>query len=664
MPNRLARETSPYLLQHRDNPVDWYPWGAEALERAKKEDRPILLSVGYSACHWCHVMERESFEDAETAAYMNEHFVNVKVDREERPDVDAIYMEAVQSMTGQGGWPMTVFLDPEGVPFYGGTYFPPDEGRGMPSFRMVMEAIVDAFERKREEIRERAAGTRERLGAVGAIEPSPEPPEAAQLEESVERLRAAADPQRGGFGTAPKFPPASALELLLARSEHETVERTLDAMLAGGIYDQLGGGFARYSVDAHWLVPHFEKMLYDNALLARAYLHGWQAFGHERYRCVCEETLDWMLREMRGPEGGFYSALDADSEGEEGRFYVWTPAQIRAVLGEQADPVIEYYGVTERGNFEGANILHLPGGPERFASGMREQSDPPGLDEARRALYEARAKRVWPGLDDKRLASWNALAIAALAEAGAVLGRDDYLNAAGACAEFVLGEMRDADGRLLRTYKDGEARLNAYLEDHAYLLEALLTLYEASFEPRWFDEAEAVAATMSDRFHDAERGGFFSTSDDHEELIARRKEVGDHPIPSGNSSAAFGLLRLAALTGEGAYRERAEEVFALFTQAAIRHPESLAHLLRALDFHLSPVKEVALTGADLGELAATVRSAYRPHLVLAGGPEGSERPPLLRDRPRRDGKPTAYVCESFACRAPVTEPGELAALLR
>jgi uncharacterized protein len=655
MSNRLAQETSPYLLQHRDNPVDWYPWGAEALARAAEQDRPILLSVGYSACHWCHVMERESFEDPETAAYMNEHFVSVKVDREERPDVDAIYMEAVQAMSGQGGWPMTVFLDPEGVPFYGGTYFPPDESRGMPSFRMVMEAVVDAFERKREEIRERSAGTRARLGAIGLIEPSPEPAEAAQLEEAVARLRASADLERGGFGSAPKFPPASALELLLARGEREIVERTLDAMLAGGIYDQLGGGFARYSVDAAWLVPHFEKMLYDNALLARAYLHGWQVLGHERYRRACEETLDWMLREMRGPEGGFFSALDADSEGEEGRFYVWTPEQIREVLGEGAGPVIEFYGVSERGNFEGANILHLAGGVDA--------PEPEGLAEARRALYDARAKRVWPGLDDKRLTAWNALAIAALAEAGAVLERDDYLDAARECADFLLDTLTDEDGRLLRTYKDGDARLNAYLEDHAFLLEALLTLYESSFEQRWFEQARALAETIIARFGDPKRGGFFSTSGDHEELIARRKEVGDHPIPSGNSSAALGMLRLAALTGERRYEQQAEGVFALFAKTATEHPESFAHLLRALDFHLSPTKEVALIGDDVGDLAATVRAAHRPHLVLAGGPEGSRQPPLLRDRPAIDGRPSAYVCEHFSCQAPVTTAEALAALL-
>jgi uncharacterized protein YyaL (SSP411 family) len=669
MPNRLAEETSPYLLQHKDNPVDWYPWGEEALSRARSEDLPVLLSVGYSACHWCHVMERESFEDPETAAYMNEHFVNVKVDREERPDVDALYMEAVQTISGQGGWPMTVFLDPEGVPFYGGTYFPPDEGRGMPSFRMVMEAVADAFERQRDEIRQRAPQMRARLGAIGELEPASESPAVAVLEEAVEHLRSSADLSRGGFGGAPKFPPASALELLLARGETAIVERTLDAMLAGGIYDQLGGGFARYSVDAAWLVPHFEKMLYDNALLARAYLHGWQRFGHERYRRACEQTLDWALREMRGPEGGFYSALDADSEGEEGRFYVWTPEEIRAVLtnpvaddpnhikfsSQQIENLMRFYGVTERGNFEGRNILHLAGDPEA--------PEPEGLEEMRSVLYEARAKRVWPGLDDKRLTSWNALMISALAEAGAVLGRDDYLDAARDCAEFVWGDLRDEGGSLLRTYKDGRAHLKAYLEDHAFLLEALLTLYEASFEAQWFERARKLAETLMNRFADQERGGFFSTADDHEALIARRKEVGDHPIPSGNSAAALGLLRLAALSGERSYEQAAEGVFRLFTGPATRHPESFAHLLRAIDFHLAPTKEVALVGEDLSEFAATVRTTFHPHLVLAGGPEGSDRPELLAQRPAVDGLSTAYVCENFACRQPVTDAGALAALL-
>ncbi|HET8861933.1 MAG TPA: thioredoxin domain-containing protein [Solirubrobacterales bacterium] len=663
MANRLAEETSPYLLQHRDNPVDWFPWGEDALARARELDRPILLSVGYSACHWCHVMERESFEDAATAAYMNEHFVSIKVDREERPDVDALYMEAVQAISGHGGWPMTVFCDPDGVPFYGGTYFPPDEGRGMPSFRMVMEAVLDAFENRRDELRERAAETRTRLGAVGTIEPAGERPGEELLEASVVSLKAAEDTELGGFRGAPKFPPSSALELLLTRGVAEPVERTLDAMMAGGIYDQIGGGFARYSVDASWLVPHFEKMLYDNALLARVYLHGWQALGHERYRRVCEETLDWTLREMRGPEGGFYSALDADSEGEEGRFYVWTPAQIRTALSippntfsiSEMENVLGHYGVTEAGNFEGRNVLHLAGGVGA--------AEPGRLDEARRALYEARSERVPPGLDDKRLTAWNALMLAALAEAGAVLEREDYLAAARDCAEFILRDLRDESSRLLRTYKDGEGRLNAYLEDHAFLLEALLTLYEATFEPRWFERARTLADTIIARFGDPERSGFFSTSDDHEELIARRKEIGDHPIPSGNSAAALGLLRLEALTGERAYGEWAEGVLHLFARAAPRQPDAFAHLLRALDFQLSPTREVALIGDDLAELAAVVRADFRPHLVLAGGPEGSDTPPLLANHPTVDGKPTAYVCEHFSCQAPTTDANVLASLL-
>src|SRR3954454_7004567 len=527
MPNRLAAETSPYLLQHKDNPVDWHPWGDEALERSRAEDKPVLLSIGYSSCHWCHVMERESFEDAETAAYMNENFVPVKVDREERPDVDAIYMEFVQRSTGSGGWPLPPFLDTDAVPFFGGTYFPPDERPGLPSFKTVMEAVATSWHTQREQIGEMAERVRDELGAIGRIEPSQEPVGPEAVERAVRTFRMSADMRLGGFGGPPKFPPSSALELLLARGVNDVVEVTLDAMAHGGIYDQLGGGFARYSVDERWLVPHFEKMLYDNSLLARVYLHGWQALGHDRYRRVACETLDWALREMRGPEGGFYSALDADSEGEEGRFYVWTPDQIRGVLSpaepddpnrisfstQQIEKLMQFYGVSEGGNFEGRSILHLARGCDA--------EEPEALGEMRRALYEARAKRVWPGLDDKRLASWNALMVPALAEAGAVLERDDYLDAAKACAEFIWEEMRDSDGNLLRTYKDGRTHLNAYLEDHAYLLEALLTLYEATFEQRWFERAQELAKTTVARFGDPDRGGFFSTSDDHESLIAR-----------------------------------------------------------------------------------------------------------------------------------------------
>ena len=664
MANRLAEESSPYLLQHKDNPVDWLPWGPDALARARDEDRPLLVSIGYSSCHWCHVMERESFEDAETAAYMNENFVPVKVDREERPDVDAIYMEAVQAMTGHGGWPLTAFCDPEGVPFYGGTYFPPEPRQGMPSFRMVMEAVTQSWRERREEIGQASSRIRDQLGAVSRMDPADEPLDADLLEDAVAALEQQLDRQYGGFGGAPKFPPASALEFLLARGRTGAVELTLDAMARGGIHDQIGGGFARYAVDRTWLVPHFEKMLYDNALLARAYLHGHQVLGGERHRRVCEGTLDWALREMRGPEGGFFSALDADSEGEEGRFYIWRPEEIREALAEagladRADGVIGFYGVSEGGNFEGRNILFLAAGAD---------AEPPeGLEEARRALYEARSKRVWPGLDDKRVCSWNALMIGALADAGAALGRDDYLEAAVRCAAFIEGEMRDGEGRLLRTYKDGRARFLAYLEDHAYLVEALLTLYEATFDVRWFDAARRIADQMIERFGDDERGGFFTTSPEHEELIARRKDIDDHPIPSGNSAAANGLLRLAALTGEVEYERRAEGVFRLLGRAARRHPQALAHLLSGLNFHLSPTREVAVVappGADgLGGLARVPWERFLPTVVLAGGPEGTDRPELMRERHAVDGRPAAYVCEHFACRAPVTTPGELAAAL-
>ena len=644
MANRLAEETSPYLLQHKDNPVDWQPWGPDALEQAVRDDKPIMLSIGYSACHWCHVMERESFEDDETARLINESFVPIKVDREERPDVDDIYMEAVQGMTGQGGWPLTVFLDPEGVPFYGGTYFPPEAREGMPSFTQVLEATAGAYKTQREELREASARIRESLGAVGRVEQSPEPLDQSLLARALSGLQGSFDRSNGGFGGAPKFPPASTIEFLLDRGQNEPVRLTLDKMMFGGIYDQLGGGFHRYSVDASWLVPHFEKMLYDNALLARVYLHGWQVTGEDRWRRVTEETLDWALREMRGPEGGFYSALDADSEGEEGRFYVWDEEEMRTALAEAGvsadaiERVLGYWGVSPAGNFEGRNVLHVPLG----ASAQR----PAELDDGRTALYAWRDRRVRPGLDDKRICSWNALMIAALADAGAATGRQDYIDAASACARFVMESMRTSDGHLLRTWKEGEARLNAYLEDHAFLVEALLRLYEATLEVRWFDAARETADTMIERFADDERGGFFTTSNDHEELIARRKDVGDHPIPSGNSSAAYALLRLAALTGEREYEERAIGTMRLFAPAAAQHPDAFGHLLQAIDFHLSPVREVALVApangsgdsAALGELAGVVRSAHRPHVVLAGGPEGSERPELLRERTSVEGQ--------------------------
>jgi uncharacterized protein YyaL (SSP411 family) len=659
--NRLAEETSPYLLQHRDNPVDWYPWGEEAFARARDEDRALLVSIGYSACHWCHVMERESFEDPETARLMNDLFVCVKVDREERPDVDAIYMDAVQAMTGHGGWPLNAFITPDGVPFYAGTYFPPAPRQGMPSWQQVLGGVATAYQEQRREIEEGAGRLLPRLQGAAGIDGHEGELHPAMLDEAVSALRKDYDAEHGGFGRAPKFPPASIIEFLLGRGEREISLHTLRAMANGGMYDQVGGGFSRYAVDRQWIVPHFEKMLYDNALLARAYLHGWQITGDPLLRRVTEETLDWMLRDLRqgqrsGDEpagrghGGFASALDADSEGVEGKYYVWTPDEVREVLGpELGEQAIAYFGMSDTGNFEGANIP------------VRAASDPPNLAEIKAGLLAARERRVPPGLDDKRLTAWNALAIRAFAEAGAVLGRDDYVDAARTAAGFVLETLRDADGRLLRSYNRGVAKLPAYLEDHAYLAEALLTLYEATFEERWFVHARRLADETIERFGDPERGGFFTTAHDHEKLVARRKDVEDTPIPAGGSAMAFALLRLSALTGEASYEEQALRVMRPLGGAVARFPQAFGHLLQAMAFHLDSTREVALVGDDVSALAAVVRAAFRPSVVLAGGDGGEV--PLLEGRTPVGGRPAAYVCEHFVCLAPVTEPAELEALL-
>jgi|CZKG01.1.fsa_nt_gi uncharacterized protein YyaL (SSP411 family) len=592
--NALASETSPYLRQHAENPVDWLPWGPEAFARARAQDKPVLVSIGYSACHWCHVMAHESFEDRRTAELMNESFVCVKVDREERPDVDAIYMEAVQGMTGHGGWPLNVFLTPEQHPFYGGTYFPPDPRHGMPAWTQVLQAIAEAWEASGEEIRAQGSGVAERLSGGARLVPSAEPLQESALEEAVRRLGESFDARHGGFGGAPKFPHASAIEFLLLRGELEMASKTLHAMACGGIHDQLGGGFARYSVDATWTVPHFEKMLYDNALLARAYLHGWQATADPDLRTVCVDTLEWALREMHGPEGAFYSALDADSEGVEGRFYVWTQAQLRELLGEDADAAIAWLTVTPEGNFQDGS--GGSGFPEPGLNVLQELGPRPEQavrERIRETLLRAREERTRPQLDDKRLTSWNALMIAALADAGAGLSEPRYLQAAGACAEFLLSEMRDERGRLLRSYNARAARIDAYLEDHAFLIEGLIALFEATCEERWYLEAIGLADEMIARFADPEHGGFFSTPADGEALIARRKDLEDSPIPAGASSAALGLLRLAQLSGSEEYERQAVSVMRLVYEIAPRHPAAFAHLLQAMHWYFAPARPIA-----------------------------------------------------------------------
>jgi hypothetical protein len=655
--NRLAQESSPYLRQHAGNPVDWYPWGEESLARARELNRPLLVSIGYSACHWCHVMAHESFEDEQIAALLNERFVCVKIDREERPDIDAVCMAACQALTGQGGWPLNVFLTPDERPFFAGTYFPPLQRPGMPSWRMVIDAIDEAWRERPEQVREQG----ERLAAAIAAGATLERPEQegvprTVIADTIDALAEMFDRDHGGWGGAvvggraggPKFPPHCTLEFLLAAGDTELAPATLRAMAAGGIYDQVGGGFARYATDATWTVPHFEKMLYDNALLARAYLHGWQVTGEQRFAEVCTETLDWALRELHGPEGGFCAALDADSEGVEGKFYVWTAMELSEAVGPQlAGPALDYFGVEGAGNFEGGASVLEARGPA-----------PEALPEIRARLLAARERRVRPGLDDKRLTAWNALMVAALADAGAALEREDYVEAARLCAAFLLDELRDADGKLLRTWTDGRATLPAYLEDHAYLVQALLVLYEATFEERWYVEAVALADTMIERFGDPERGGFFTTAADVPHLVSRRQDLEDAPIPSGNAAAALGLLRLARISGEASYEKWAAGVLALHAQVAMRHPTAFGHLLQALDLYLATPREVAIVGAGAaGSLSGALRTRFLPHVVFAGSDRDSTdgtAVPLLESRTTVDGRQAAYVCERFACRLPVT----------
>ena len=644
--NRLAAETSPYLRQHKDNPVDWYPWGEEAFEKARTEDKPVLLSVGYSACHWCHVMAHESFEDSATAAVMNELFVNVKVDREERPDVDAVYMEAVQAVTGQGGWPMTVFMTPDGRPFFGGTYFPPRATHGRPGFVDLLRAVDEAWRTERDNVLAQAdqlaEAIRSRTTIEGAVDGGSSSVAPALLERGYAALRANHDAEWGGFGRAPKFPMPANLELLLRAWAHneadgtkELVTTTLDAMASGGIYDHLGGGFARYSVDAFWMVPHFEKMLYDNALLVSTYLHAWQAFGEARYRQVVEETVGYVLRDLGAPEGGIYSAEDADSEGEEGKFYVWRI--------EDLDPaLVEWYGATKSGNFEGHNILHRPVRGDLLR--------PPEVEAARQRQFELREKRVRPGLDDKVVTEWNAMFVAGLASAGAAFGRDDWLAAAEQTAEFLLGALRrPSDGRWLRAWqRDGEARVLAYAVDYAWLVEGFTRLAEATGRARWIAEARAAADGLLSLFGDADGAGFFTTGHDAEQLIVRQKDLFDGATPAANSVACVALLRLSALTGEARYAEAASGVLQLLAGPMEHHPGAFSWLLGAVDLVVTGVTEIAVVG-DRHDLVEAVQQRYLPTAVLAWG-EPYESP-LWEQR----SEGLAYVCRNYACQAPAAD---------
>jgi uncharacterized protein len=676
--NQLSEANSPYLLQHAENPVDWYPWENEALQRSKTEDKPIFLSIGYAACHWCHVMAHESFEDPETARIMNENFINIKVDREERPDLDSIYMDAVVAMTGQGGWPMSVFLTPDGKPFFGGTYFPPEPRYNLRSFREILTIIADLWRNDRDQLLKSAVDVTAYIRSIhtpadGATQMTPE-----ILDRAAFNLIQQYDWKFGGWGKAPKFPQPMAVEYLLRRATRgdkmalEVAEHALDAMAKGGMYDIIGGGFARYSTDNNWLVPHFEKMLYDNALLARAYLNAYVITNKIEYRIVCEETLQFILDTMTHPDGGFYSSLDADSDDGEGSYYVWTMDEIRGALNDSQQDIAIFcaaYTVTEPGNFDGANILQRQKTNQALAEQFHLSVDEVKirLAEMRRAMAELRKERTLPGIDDKVVVAWNALMMIAFAEAGRYLGKPSYTQVARKNAGFILRELY-LDQRLHRVWRSGRAGLLAYLEDYAALILGFLALYQADPEPRWFLTAKQLADQMCDLFQDP-GGGFFDTAWDHEELITRPKSIQDNAIPSGNSLAANALLTLGAFTGDQKWSGLVDEMWGLVLIPLQQHPVAFSCWLWAMDFDLGPVKEVAIFGEkdhqQTNDLIDIYHNRYRPRAVLAVNHSGSksDEPALLAERTKIGDIPTAYVCEGFVCQQPVHTPAELDAML-
>ncbi len=676
MPNRLAHESSPYLLQHRNNPVDWYPWGDEAIEKARREDKPIFLSIGYSACHWCHVMEHESFENDAIARALNENFIAIKVDREERPDLDQIYMNAVQMLTGHGGWPMSVFLTPDLKPFYGGTYWPPHSSRGMPGFDQILAAVIDAWKNRRDQALTAADQLTAELRNVGDVAGGDADKLSMTLiDAAVGQLRRAFDNTYGGFGQAPKFPHPMDLQLLMRVADRsgqpgplDMVRLTLDRMAAGGIYDHLGGGFARYSVDARWLVPHFEKMLYDNALLAGAYLDAYLVTGDQNYARVLRETLNYIIRDMTDPAGGFYSTEDADSEGHEGLFYTWTPDEIEAVLGDKRGATFgRVYDVSDVGNFEGRNILNLPKTLEQCARILGRDTNELAaeLADSREKLFAAREKRVRPGHDDKIIVAWNGLMIDAMARAGAALNEPEYLITASEAASFILSRMRRDDGRLLHTSRGGVAKLDAYLDDYASLANSLVSLYEASFNERWIDEAVALLDVVLDQFADPAGGGFFYTAADHEQLITRTKELTDSSTPSGNALAATSLLRLGKLLGRTDYLEAAAQTLASAVPLLERAPMAAGQMLLALDRYLGASHELVLVGDlsrdDTKDAIAAVQRRFLPRAVIAARDSSSadvsatrsaRLDELFAGKHSTDGQPVLYVCQNFLCQEP------------